>query len=316
MVLISQDNFVEGPETLTITLSNPTGGAVLGAPTSTISAGLTIFDVATEPTTNPLDDAEVFVRQHYHDFLNREPDAAGLAFWTDQIVSCGADVACVEIKRINVSAAFFLSIEFQETGYLVERVYKVSYGDALGTSTLDGTHQFPVPVIRLNEFLADSQEISLGVIVGEPGWELQVETNKQFFFDRFVQRSRFTTAFPTTMTASQFVDKLNLNAGGVLLPQERIDLINELSTGAKTRAQIVRIIAQDSDLAITERNRAFVLMQYFGYLRRNPNDTPDSNHTGYEYWLNKLNQFGGNFVNAEMVKAFLDSFEYRQRFAP
>jgi CSLREA domain-containing protein len=316
VVLISQDNFVEGTETLMIVLSNPTGGAVFGAPTSTITANLTIVDDATEPTTNPIDDAEVFVRQHYHDFLNREPDASGLAYWTDQIVSCGANAACVEIKRINVSAAFFLSIEFQETGYLVERLYKVSYGDALGTSTLGGSHQFPVPVIRLNEFLADSQEISLGVVVGQLGWELAVETNKQLFFDRFVQRSRFTTAFPTSMTASQFVDKLNTNAGGVLLPQERIDLINDLSTGAKTRAQVVRTITQDSDLAIAEKNRAFVLMQYFGYLRRNPNDTPDSNHTGYEFWLNKLNQFAGDFVNAEMVKAFLSSFEYRQRFAP
>ena len=72
-------------------------------------------------TANPIDDAQFFVRQHYLDFLNREPDASGLAFWADQIISCGADPQCIEIKRINVSAAFFLSIEFQETGYLVYR---------------------------------------------------------------------------------------------------------------------------------------------------------------------------------------------------
>jgi len=124
------------------------------------------------------------------------------------------------------------------------------------------------------------------------------------------------TLAPTLMTASQFVDKLNTNAGGVLLPAERIQLINELSTGAKTRAQVVRTIAEDSDLMIAERNRAFVLMQYFGYLRRNPNDSPDPNHTGYEFWLNKLNQFAGNFVNAEMVKAFIVSGEYRGHFGP
>jgi hypothetical protein len=65
-----------------------------------------------------------------------------------------------------------------------------------------------------------------------------------------------------------------------------------------------------------EFNRAFVLMQYFGYLRRNPTDLPDSSFTGYDFWLGKLNQFNGNFIQAEMVKAFLNSDEYRQRFAP
>ncbi len=83
---------------------------------------------------NPIDQADNFVRQHYHDFLNREPDAAGLAFWSNQITECqqpGATCNADE-RRINVSAAFFLSIEFQETGYLVERLYKSAYGDATG----------------------------------------------------------------------------------------------------------------------------------------------------------------------------------------
>jgi hypothetical protein len=65
-----------------------------------------------------------------------------------------------------------------------------------------------------------------------------------------------------------------------------------------------------------EKNKAFVLMQYFGYLRRNPNDAPDSDHTGYDFWLSKLNSFNGNFVNAEMVKAFIFSTEYQARFGP
>jgi hypothetical protein len=154
--------------------------------------------------------------------------------------------------------------------------------------------------------------------VGNPGWEQLLENNKRSFADRFVQRARFTAqdAFPLSLTASQFVDKLNTNAGGVLLPADRIQLINELSTGMKTRAQVVRTIAEDSDLVISERNQAFVLMQYFGYLRRNPNDLPDSNYTGYEFWLNKLNQHAGNFVEAEMVKSFIVSGEYNQRVGP
>lgn len=313
-VFLNRDSFVEGPETLQIVLSNPTGGAELAQNGSTTT--LTIADAVGDPGPNPVDSAEGFVRQHYNDFLNRPADPDGLAFWTNQIDSCGSDAQCIEIRRINVSAAFYLSIEFQETGYLVERMYKVAYGNALGTSTVGGLHQFPVPVVRLGEFLPDAQEISNGVVVGFSGWEQVLENNKQSFAARFVQRARFTNAFPTTMTESQFVDRLNTNAGGVLLPAERIQLITDLSAGTKTRAQVVRIIAEDSDLAAAERNRAFVLMQYFGYLRRNPNDSPDPNHTGYEFWLNKLNQFGGNFVNAEMVKAFIISAEYRQRFGP
>jgi hypothetical protein len=82
-----------------------------------------------------------------------------------------------------------------------------------------------------------------------------------------------------------------------------------------TRAQVLRAVAEDADLVNSEINRAFVLMEFFGYLRRNPNDPQDSDYTGYDFWLSKLNQFNGNYVNAEMVKAFTTSIEYRQRFA-
>jgi hypothetical protein len=266
--------------------------------------------------TNPINQAGFFVRLHYIDFLNREPDAGGLAFWSDQITSCGTDQACVEIRRINVSAAFFLSIEFQETGYLVERVYRVAYGNASGTSTLGGTHQLPVPVIRFNEFLPDTQQIGRGVVVGQAGWEQVLENNKQAFLTEFVQRARFTTAFPTSMTPAQYVDGLNANAGNALSLTERNQLVSELMNGAKTRAQVLRAVAEDADLNTAEFNRAFVLMQFYGYLRRNPNDAPDTDYTGYDFWLGKLNQFNGNFVNAEMVKAFIVSGEYKARFGP
>ncbi len=84
------------------------------------------------------------------------------------------------------------------------------------------------------------------------------------------------------------------------------------------RARVLRRVAESEVFSQRELNRAFVLMQYFGYLRRNPNETPEAgqSYDGYNFWLNKLNQFGGNFVEAEMVKAFLVSTEYRQKFAP
>jgi hypothetical protein len=257
-------------------------------------------------STNPIDGAQFFVRQHYLDFLNREPDSAGLQFWTNEISSCGFDPQCIESKRINVSAAFFLSIEFQQTGYLVYRMYKVAYGDMPGT---------PLPLTR-QEFLPDTERVGQGVVVGTSGWEQQLENNKNTFASEFVARARFTTTFPQGMTSEQFVDALNTNAGGVLSPTERDQLVSELASGAKTRAQVLRSVAEDAHLARNEFNKAFVLMQYFGYLRRNPNDPPEPtlDFQGYNFWLNKLNQFNGNFVNAEMVKAFLVSTEYRQRF--
>ncbi len=316
-VLISQDSFVEGPETFTVNLSNQTGGSVLATPSTET---VTITDDVTEPPTNSIDDAGNFVRQHYHDFLNREPDSDGFAFWTNQIASCGSDQACIDLKRINVSAAFYVSVEFQGTGYLVERIYKAAYGDANGLSTFGGAHQLPVPIVRFNEFLPDTQRIGLGVVVNVGNWQQQLEDNKQAFTAEFVQRSRFTTAFPASMTAAQFVDALNTNAStaGVkpLSQSERDQLVNDLSTSMKTRAQVLRAVAEDPDLNTAEFNRAFVLMQYFGYLRRNPNDPQDTDYTGYDFWLTKLNQFNGNFVNAEMVKAFIVSGEYRQRFGP
>ncbi len=259
------------------------------------------------PQPNPIEhSSNFFVRQQYLDFFNREPDASGLSFWTNQIASCGADAQCIDLKRTNVSAAFFLSIEFQQTGYLVYRIYKTAYGNLPGA---------PVPS-RLSEFIPDTDRIGQGVIVGQTGWEQLLENNKRTFAAEYVTRARFTTAYPQTLTAPQFVDALNQNAGGALSPSERNQLVSELSAGVKNRAQVLRAVAEDTDLARSEFNKAFVLMQYFGYLRRDPNDMPDSNFNGYDFWLGKLNQFNGNFVDAEMVKAFLTSGEYKQRFGP
>jgi len=275
-------------------------------------------DFVLSPETS-IDATKVFVRQHYLDFLNREPDASGLNFWTENIDSCNANLSCLELKRVTTSAAFFLSIEFQETGYLVERLYKVAYGDAVGTSNFGPVHQLPVPVVRFNEFLPDTQQISQGVVVGQLGWEQKLAANKIAFAQDFASRSRFTTAYPGTMTPEQFVDNLYLNAGVTPAAAERASVIGlfggaPTSADATARARALGRIAENSTLNQRETNKAFVLMQYFGYLRRNPNEGRDSDYSGYDFWLTKLNQFNGNFVNAEMVKAFIVASEYRQRF--
>jgi len=303
-VLLSNDVLVEGPETFSIVIKNAVG-VLMRAP-EVLVVTITDNDVA-QPTINPLDDASFYVRQHYHDFLNREPDADGLAFWTNEITSCGGNAACVEVKRINVSAAFFLSIEFQETGYLVYRMYKTGFGNLNGK---------PVPV-RLTEFLRDTQKLGEGVQVGIGNWEAQLETNKQAFALAFVQRTEFLNAFPNSLTADQFVTQLDANAGGVLSASEKANLIATLGAtpaDITKRAAVLRAVAEDADLRSAEFNKAFVLMQYFGYLRRNPDDAPDANFDGYNFWLGKLNEFNGNFINAEMVKAFITSTEYQLRF--
>src|ERR1043166_2470381 len=104
---------------------------------------------------NVIDTPEYFVRQHYLDFLGREPDEAGLNFWSAQIMSCGNDYNCIERRTINVSAAYFLSIEFQKTGRLVDGLYLASYGRAP----------------RYAEFIPDTARVARQGIVNQAGWQ-------------------------------------------------------------------------------------------------------------------------------------------------
>jgi len=308
-VLINEDMYLEGGENFSVVLSNPAGASLGAQSTTTIN----VTDDAPESIANPIDDAQSFVYMQYHDLLNREPDASGMQFWTNQISSCGADQACIQAKRVNVSAAFFLSIEFQETGFLVERLYKAAYGNMPGT---------PVP-LTLNEFVIDSRTVSQGVIVNQAGWQQKLVANKQAFVTDFVQRTRFLNAYPTSMTPAQFVDSLFANTSITPTPAERLSIISHFAGAANTldvaaRVAAVLDVAQHAAFTQAETNRAFVLMEYFGYLRRNPNDAPEMglSFDGYNFWLNKLNLFGGNYIDAEMVKAFITSIEYRQRFGP
>jgi hypothetical protein len=240
---------------------------------------------------NPIDVTSYMVRQQYVDFLDREPDEAGAGFWTNEIASCGSDAQCVEAKRVNVSAAFFLSIEFQQTGYYVYRLYRASYGR--------------VPM-RL-EFLPDKMRIAGGLIVGEAGWEAKLAGNKQAFLQGWVNRPDFQSRY-SSLSNQQYVDALIANAGVMITPAERDYLVQELARGT-SRADVLAKLIENPTFTRAEFNSAFVLMQYFGYLGRDPDQA------GYNFWLNKLNQFDGNYINAEMVKAFLVSIEFRRRFS-
>jgi hypothetical protein len=311
-VFIVDDRYGEVPEVFNVTLNNPIG-CTLGSPAA---VAVTIISNESVNGPNPINDAtfdsDFFVRQQYVDFFNREADAGGLAFWKNQLDQC-TDSACRDLKRVNVSAAFFLSIEFQQTGYLVYKTYQAAFDSG--------------ETLRMRQFLPDTQEIGRGVVIGQAGADQLLEQNKQRFFNDFVQRASFVAAYPASMSPAQFVDKLNSNtydprnsaSGGSLTPSERDALVSQLSVdpaSTSLRAQILRSVAENSMFSARQSNKAFVLMQYFGYLRRNPNDAPDADFGGYNFWLGKLNEFNGNFVNAEMVKAFIVSGEYKQRFGP
>jgi hypothetical protein len=261
------------------------------------------------PGTNvpiTIDDSDFFVQQQYVDFLSRFPDQSGFSFWQGQINECGAsNPGCTEVRRVNVSAAFFQSIEFNETGLFIYNTYKAAFGDLPGK---------PVPV-RRETFMPETRGIANGIIVGVGTWQKQLDDNKTAYARAFVQRPEFVSKYPTSLSAGQYVDALFATAGVTPTATERSVAMTAFNSGdVDGRAAALRSVAESGTLHRNEFNKAFVLMQYFGYLKRNPDNLPDADYSGYSFWLTKLNQFGGDFVRAEMVKAFIASDEYRSRF--
>jgi len=310
-VLINDDNYTEGLEFATLILQHPEGGT-LGVPGT---ATLQIADNVTEDPANPIDDSRAFVSHHYHDFLYRQSDQAGQDFWTQQIESCGADDLCRQGKRVDVSASFFLSIEFQQTAFLVIRAHKAAFGNIKSNP-------------RYEISLRDQRQVAAGVIVGQPGFEQLLEANKQRYHEAFVSRTEFITQFPQGQSAANYVDALFANVGATPTQDERDAAISAYGAGDMAgRVAALQSVIQSGSLINKLYNDAFVLMQYYGYLRRNPDDAPDQNFAGYEFWLAKLNQFTlpgedardesvalARVRRAEMVRAFIESAEYRQRF--
>ena len=296
-VLVVDDNVagLGSNFTLNLILSNPAGAGLGAAHTATLSIGDDEFHTPRQPP-NIVDVTQFFVRQHYFDFLNREPDTPGLNFWVQSIESCGADAQCREVKRVHVSAAFFLSLEFQRTGI-------IAYLAELAALKRQPTY---------GSFMRGTQMLQRGLVFGQPDFDAQLEANKQEYFADFVRRPEFVDKYPATLTPAEFVNAL---AGPVLTQSEQQAAAAEFG-GAPTsadlaaRARVLRGVAEKPSFARAELNAAFVLMQYFGYLRRDPDAA------GYNFWLSKLNDFGGDFVRAEMVKAFISSTEYRGRFGP
>jgi len=274
------------------------------------------------PPANPIDDAREFVRWQYKDFLGREPDGPGWDHWTGEITQCSdaafrlpgeTEALCVDRKRENTSAAFFMSPEFQNMGYFVLRVYRGSLGRMPffgGTGTAN------------DEFTRDAATIGQGIVVNNQLAPDVINANKQSFVNAFVTRDDFRAIYDG-LNNTQYVDKLFQTTGVTPSAADRQALIDGLNGGTLTRARVLFNVVDGTttgaggvltfNTAYGQAfynnlfNQAFVQMEYFGYLLRDPD--PD----GYNFWLGKLNFFG-DWVKAEMVKSFIKSPEYRSRF--
>ena len=273
---IVDDSFAEGSESFTVTLSSPTGSS-LG---SQVSANVTINDNDASTGSNPIAQTPFFVRQHYIDFLGREPDPAGFQGWQDIINNCApGNTTC---DRVHVSGAFFQSQEFQERGYFVYRFYPVAFGRKPDYA------EFIPDLARVSGFLTDAQ----------------LEAARVAFVDDFMNRSAFITDY-NSLDNTQYVDRL-LTRADVTTHPSRAAWITALGNGTKSRAQVLRELAESTQVYTKYYNQAFVVMQYFGYLRRDPD-------ISYLNWIQELN----NTNNARtMINGFVNSPEYTFRFGP
>jgi hypothetical protein len=244
------------------------------------------------PGTNQpitIDDSDFFVSQQYVDFLNRFPDASGLSYWTNELNKCAStDAACLNLRRVGVSAAFVVEQEFQQTGSFVYRLYK------------GGLNRVPV----YSEFMPDRRQVVGGA---------NLDQSKVAFADAFVQRPEFTQAYQSATTAAAFVDALTATlktATGVDIAGQRSALITLYGTGgsmAQSRSLVLREAIENAAFKQSVYYPSFVLMQYYGYLRRDPDAG------GYAFWLDVVtNKEPGNFRG--MVCSFITSREYQERF--
>jgi uncharacterized delta-60 repeat protein len=276
---IIDDNIDDGTEAFTITLSHPTGGSLGANKTAT----LTIFDNAST-AGNPIDTVRFFVREQYIDFLGREPDITGNLGWQDILNNCpasGKDANGNFCDRVEVSAGFFRSEEFQSRGYFIYKFYS-----AIGRIPL-----YP-------EFMPDLAKVS-GFLSTQ-----QLEENKAAFVTEFMSRSEFQNKYGAFVTPTDYVNAL-LTTVGLPNHPSKAGWIAGLQNNTLTRARVLRELTESSEMQTKYNTEAFVIMQYFGYLRR-------SADASYLAWIDIMNQNPTNYRG--MIDGFINSDEYRKRF--
>lgn len=284
IIPIVNDALVEGNETFTVNLTTA-GGATLATPNT---ATITIIDNDTAPATqNPVDGVPFYVTQQYIDFLGRLPDSVGFTNWTTTLGNCPnggfGEFDNPTCDRVHVSAGFFLSEEFRGRGYFAYKFYEVGF-DRRPTYA---------------EFVPDM------ALVGGAQSPASEVLSKAAYTDAFVQRPAFRARYDA-LSNSAYVNALETNAEVTLT--NKTALINALNSNQKTRAQVLREIVELQTVTDKFFVRAFVAMQYFGYLRRDP-DT-----VGFNNWIATLTADPNNFRH--MIFGFIFSEEYRRRFGP
>jgi hypothetical protein len=284
-IFITNDAYIEGNESFTVALTNPSNMA-LGAIT-TATATITDNDSAAAP--NPIDDVQFFVRQLYIDFLSREPDATGFQNWVNTIQNCpngGFGLNNPQCDRVRVASGFYPSVEFGERGYFIYRFYDATLGR--------------LPQYR--EFIRDLQQ------VGGSQSPAQSEASKQLFIADFMASAEFQALYgglTDAAHAADFVSRLEAEAGVQLPEPQRSTLIGQMQSGQKTAAQVLREFVESQVVFNNFVNRGFVTMLYFGFQRRDPDGG------GFQNWLNQINQTGDA---RPIVFGFIYSPEYRSRF--
>lgn len=276
VTFLTDDVYVEGNETATFTLSDPTNGTQLNQTSSLV---LTITDNDTDPNAaNPINIDDFFVRRHYIDFLRRYPAQVEVDAWLRALRDCPqGDTRC---DRIEVSSAFYRSDEFQFKGFFAYRFYKVSFGRK--------------PVYK--ELMEDIERITAAT-------PEEVTQRKEAFTNEFVQREDFRRRYDS-LSNRAYVEELERTAGVPV--QNKEQLISDLDNGRKTRAQVLREIVESNGVFNKEFPEAFVVMEYFGYLRR------DGTEEEYNRWLPFIRQNPNDY--RAMVNGFVNSIEYRKRF--
>jgi hypothetical protein len=318
----------QSPPTLRIVTETP------NLPSELFYGDIKVKPLRLRPGTNipiTIDDADFFAAQQYIDFLRRFPDAPGHAHWTGEITECsdpakrfpGESLAlCTERKRANTSAAFFLSPEFANGGSFVLRVYWGTLGKLLNSPGCPGVPQNLPGHCRpkYTDYIADMATVSQGIVVNDKLDPNVINNNKQAFVAQFITRPEFQQIYGA-LTPTQFVDKLSQTTGIALSSADRTALINEVTAGNKASA-VFKVV--DGTTTVTDGalvfnttygkayydnqfDDTFVFIEYIAYLRRNPDQD------GFNFWLGKLKQYG-NWVDAQMVLAFILSPEYRNRF--
>lgn len=283
LTLLAAGVCAQGP-TLRIVTEDPT------LPSQLFYGNVKVKPVRLRPGTNvpiTIDDLDFFVQEHYIDFLSRFPETAGFQAWINVLTPCNNDPACLygpNGKRVLVSQSFFGSPEFNLKGGYVFRFYKSSLA------------RLPTYI----EMVADMRSVT-GTTADE------TNQKRTLFATNWVLRAEFLTAFPRSLTPTQFVDNIAAAAGITL--SNRSQIISDLTTAGNSddgRAVAMRAIADSSEEQNKVFNESFVYMQYVGYLRRDPEPK------GFNDWLTYLNTHPGDFNT--MVWGFVDSQEYRNRF--